>query len=308
MTRTPIARLRDGIAGHLTLGALLAAGLVAAAGAAPPVPAAPVLAAQARVEAIARRLLLAHPGACAERRSDYGLVTGPATSSSWGAPLAVVWPDGPAAAAGLRPGDLIRTVDGVPWSADPIERQRFIAALVAAPRAGKVVLGIAHGAGLRAVALTGQPRCHVEVRVSAQPFINASATASTIVIGGGLERLLGDDAELAFAVAHEAAHVVLGHTAPDRRAAIGISDQRLALEREADAFALGLMSAAGYPASAAATAWIKIADASRPPLARLMDLHGPYMATAERTAFLTATAARLAAPASPRLPAARRSR
>ena len=114
------------------------------------------------------------------------------------------------------------------------------------------------------------------------------------MIDAGLERLLRDDAELAFAIAHETAHILLGHTAADRQSDIGDLTRRRAMEQQADAAALRLMARAGYAPDAAALAWPKIADASRPPLARLMDLHGPYMATGERTAFLAGEAGRLA--------------
>lgn len=253
-----------------------------------------------RVAGIARRLLLASAPLCPERRSDFGLEVGPATLFSWGAPITTVWSDGPAAAAGLRAGDLIRAVNAVPWSADAVERALFETALAAAPHAPRVTLAVERDGLPRIVTLIGRPQCQAELRVSPQPFVNATAVDSTIVIGGGLERLLPDDAELAFAVAHEAAHIALGHTAPAQRGAIGARSQRLAMERDADALALRLMARAGYDPAAAARAWPKIADAGRTPLLRLMDIHGPYMGTVERTAFLTSEADRLgAAPTEP---------
>lgn len=252
-----------------------------------------------RIASIARRLLIAQAPDCAEQESDFGLIAAPPTASSWGAPIAVIWPDGPAARAGLRPGELIRAVDGVPWSADAAERARFHQALVAAPRAADVVLTIERGDERRTIRVTGQARCRADVRLSPRPFINATAVAGAVVIGGGIERLLRDDAELAFAVAHEAAHVILGHTAPERRTGIALRDQRRAMEQEADALAVRMMAAAGYAPDAAARAWAKIADAGRAPLLRLLDIHGPYPATRERTAFLAAAAARLTPPRQP---------
>lgn len=259
-----------------------------------------------RVAAVARRILLANGPVCDRHRSDFGLIAGPATLNSWGAPVQRVWADGPAFAAGLRPGDLIREVNAVPWSADATERARFAAALAAAPEASRLALVIERGDARFAVSLTGQQRCHVDVELSGQAYVNAAAMASTITIGSGLERVLRDDAELAWAIAHEMAHVILGHTAPDRRAAISQRAERLALEQAADAFAIRLMAAAGYAPSAAPAAWLKVADASRQPLARMMDLHGPYLGTLERTAFLAAEASRIHSPGAANLLAARR--
>ena len=253
-----------------------------------------------RVTTIARRLLLANADGCAERRHDFGLETAAPSGRSWGAPVTVVWPDGPARAAGLQPGDLIRTINGVPWSADARERERFVASLADAGRTPRMALVVERDGQPQTLTLAGQPRCHAEVRLSDQPFINATVEGSQIVIGGGLERLLADDAELAFALAHEAAHLILGHTAPEQARAIVTRADRVALEQEADALAVELMAQAGYRPDAAAGAWLKVADASRTPLLRLMDIRGPYPATQERAAFLAAAASRLIPPA--RLP------
>lgn len=246
-----------------------------------------------RVAAITRRLLVANAALCPDTQHDYGLVLGAPNTVSWGAPITHVWPDGAAQAAGLRGGDLVRLVNGVPWSADPQELARFDAALARVAHGGELELVVERRGVSRHVRLAGRSRCAIEARLSPQSFLNAAALGRTIVIGGGLERLLRDDAELAFVIGHEAAHVVLGHTAPERQAEIGVTARRRVLEQEADALALGLMARAGYDPAAASRAWLKIADASRPPLHRLLDIHGPYPATAVRAAFLADGAARM---------------
>lgn len=261
-----------------------------------------------RVAAITRRLLMANAALCPDPRHDFGLILGSPNTASWGAPIARVWPDGAAQGAGLRAGDVVRLVNGVPWSADPEELARFDTALARVSHGAKLDLVVERHGISRHVRLAGQPRCAGEARLSAQPFLNAAALGRTIVIGGGLERLLRDDAELAFAIAHEAAHIVLGHTAPERQAEIGVTARRRVLEQEADALALGLMARAGYDPAAASPAWLKIADASRPPLHRLLDIHGPYPATAVRAAFLADGAARMAGEGGPQLLAGRLAR
>lgn len=248
-----------------------------------------------RVAAITRRLLMANAALCPDPQHDFGLVLGSPNTASWGAPITHVWPDGAAQAAGLRGGDLVRLVNGVPWSADPEELARFDGTLARVSHGGELELVVERHGVSRHVRLAGRSRCAIEARLSPQSSLNAAALGRTIVIGGGLERLLRDDAELAFVIGHEAAHVVLGHTAPERQAEIGVTARRRVLEQEADALALalGLMARAGYDPAVASRAWLKIADASRPPLHRLLDIHGPYPATAVRAAFLADGAARM---------------
>lgn len=246
-----------------------------------------------RVELLLRRILIANQGACAERQSDHGLVVGEPALFPGGAPIVAVLPGSPAEAAGLRPGDLVRGVNGTPWSPDPAEAAAFVRALGETGHSPDLALVIERDDRKLALVLPGRPACRGMARLAATNAINATAIGSTVIVASGLARLLPDDAELAFAVAHEAAHLILGHTAPQARAAIGDPARRPGLERNADALALRLMARAGYDPAAAARAWPKIADASRPPLHRLMDLHGPYMGTAERTAFLRDEAARI---------------
>lgn len=255
-----------------------------------------------RVQTILRRILLANHAQCAALQSDHGLVVGAPGLFPGGAPVIAVLPGSAAESAGLRRGDLVRAVNGTPWSPDPGETAAFARALGATGEAPALTLVIERDDARLAFTLPGQPACRAAAQLAPTSAINATAIGSTVIVAAGLERLLPDDAELAFAVAHEAAHVILGHTAPGQRSAIGDRPQRLAMEQAADAAALRLMARAGYDPAAAARAWPKIADASRPPLHRLMDLHGPYLPTAERTAFLVGEAARIGAehPARPR--------
>ena len=257
-----------------------------------------------RVDGILRLILIANSALCGDRQSDHGLVLGAPALFPGGAPVIAVLPGSPAEAAGLQPGDLLRGINGTPWSPDPTEAAAFARALGETARSARLALVIERDHRRFDLMLTGQPACRAAAELRPTRAISAAAAGTTVIVASGLERLLTDDAELAFAVAHETAHIVLGHTAPDRRGAIGDPAQRPAMERAADALALRLMAGAGYDPAAAASAWPKIADASRPPLHRLLDLHGPYMATDERTAFLASGAAALRASA-PRRPAGR---
>lgn len=107
-----------------------------------------------------------------------------------------------------------------------------------------------------------------------------------IIVDGGMEQLLTSDEELAWVIAHEAAHIFLGHTGPGRGADLKNNDIRSQMERQADALSVRLMLLAGYSPEASFAAQPKIAAASRGPISRLFDVHGPYMGTRERTRFL----------------------
>lgn len=249
-------------------------------------PVADEAAARQRIERLARRILVANAADCMQRQSDHGFTAGPVQSHPGGVPVLAIEPGGPAAQAGLRPGDTIRAINAVPWSTDRAELATFLSALAQIGNRAVLDLAIERDDQPIHLRLTGRAMCRGTATLVPGTTVSASAVGETIVIHAGLERLLRDDAELAFAVAHEAAHLVLGHTAPEQRAAISDPVRRRELEQAADATALRLMWRAGYPPAAAASAWPKIADASRAPLRRLLDIHGPYLPTAERTAFL----------------------
>ena len=66
-------------------------------------------------------------------------------------------------------------------------------------------------------------------------------------------------------------------------------------ERAADVLGLRMMARAGFAPEAAAPTSLLLARANRGPIARLLNMHGPYIAPQERAAMLEAEAARLRA-------------
>ena len=76
-----------------------------------------------------------------------------------------------------------------------------------------------------------------------------TAGGGIILISKGLLLKLHDEGELAFIVAHEIGHEILGHTAEIRSGST--SDTFKSHELEADAFALKSIGSAGYPPDSA---------------------------------------------------------
>jgi Zn-dependent protease with chaperone function len=93
---------------------------------------------------------------------------------------------------------------------------------------------------------------------------NAYATGQEyIVISSGLMELLQSKEELQFVLAHELAHLILGHTASKQsRALLNNSEEYQQQELAADKEAIRLLSQAGINSAAAATALERISKES----------------------------------------------
>jgi beta-barrel assembly-enhancing protease len=75
-----------------------------------------------------------------------------------------------------------------------------------------------------------------------------SPGANNVLLSRGLVAGMQTESELAFVIAHEMAHQVLGHTAlaPERYDPISAADTRFVLEKAADQEAVGIIALAGY--------------------------------------------------------------
>ncbi len=270
-----------------------------------------------RVQSITRQILASNTDACANKQNDFGYaaVTADPTASApvqaaWvnglrlgrGPTVVAVYPGGPAQAAGLMIGDEIVAVNHVQWSSASENRSAFAQAMTNSHQTGSLQLTVRRGGAEEAMSVSAQQICAASAILSRSSRINAWANGSTIFIEGGLERRLSSDDELAWVIAHEAAHVFLGHTEAGLDEARRSAATRSTMEREADRLSVRFMLKARYAPEAAASAQPRLARAGRGPISRLLDLNGPYMGTAERTSFLTAkaSAARGAYPHCPR--------
>ena len=238
---------------------------------------------------------------CPAKRSDLGFTSvspNPDASAevraAWteglgdGSTVIAVYGSGPAEAAGLRVGDNIVSADGVPWSPAPERRKAFAEAL--AGRSGDKHLMVKRATTDVMINMKPQEICTADTMLRTRDDVYAAANGSTIVVDEGLERLLTSDDELALIIAHEAAHIFLGHTGADRAKEFKNFVLRKQMEQEADALGVRLMLKAGFSPEGSVNAHPKMTKAMQGPISRFLGLYGPYMSTRDRTAFLMAEA------------------
>jgi Zn-dependent protease with chaperone function len=174
-------------------------------------------------------------------------------------------PGGPAEAAGIRAGDVLLAIDGAALPAESGLAGAFDAARAHAradaiddlfsPVGHPLAIDLLRDGATVRVSLTPRPVCPSRVRLARSDQRNGYADGRHVFLTTGLlERLRGDD-ELAFVIAHEMAHNVLGHAAVmrggDVRGGLGRTLGRSGrivrdIERAADRLAGELMLDAGY--------------------------------------------------------------
>ncbi len=184
-------------------------------------------------------------------------------------------PGSPADEGGLKAGDEIVALNEVPIAKlglPPVaiepsyaRIEAFVAILTNALTVGPVVVKVRNLLDIRKVNLTGRTACAAPVAVVPGDRPEAWSDAHYAAVTQGLARLARDD-ELAFAVAHEMAHVLLQHAGEPHGplTTIGIGGRR-SRERERAADRLGtiLMVRAGYDANGA-EAFLQRMAASHP--------------------------------------------
>ena len=212
--------------------------------------------------------------------------------------VVMVVPGGPAAAAGLKQGDVVLSVQGLTISPGPTAVKNFYNLLAAAEKAGRkpVTLIIRRHAKKRSVRLRPVIACDWPVIEEPSQSVNAFADGHTVHIDEGMLRFAQNNTELAIIIAHEFGHNLMGHihkkeantltagiigaileTALDgvthtstngtitRDAeAIGAGAHSVAFEQEADYVGLYLMARAGYHIDGVENFWRRLStlDAS----------------------------------------------
>lgn len=237
----------------------------------------------ARVARIAFRLAVAgaaagrcpvaapNPGLVLQHLSDFRLADRAgviaALALDRGPGVIAVVPGGPAAAAGIRAGDIVLSIDGVglppePGLAEPFQAARAqaradaIADLLAPsrPLVRSLTLTLLRDGGVVSARLMPVPACPSRVLLARSDQHNAYADGSHVLLTTGMLTLFRDDDELAFIVGHEMGHNILGHAAVMRGATVrhglgrtlGRSGRIVrGTERAADALGAALMLDAG---------------------------------------------------------------
>lgn len=158
----------------------------------------------------------------------------------------------PAASAGLRNGDLIKTVGEVDFTSD--EKRASIADhTIAAQEAldgdgtAKIVTATIERDGSEMVIrLDSEPICGGYTTLKVSKEHNAFSDRANVAITSGLVEFVASDDELAFVIGHELAHTVYQDS--------GKTDlSRRTKERRADLFATHAIGCAGFETSAGAT-------------------------------------------------------
>ena len=171
--------------------------------------------------------------------------------------VAAVFPDSPAARAGLMPGDHIDAIDDevapAPAKAEPGYDQVSATydllgrALLARP----VVLSVRHADDTRSrVAVRGMRGCASRVELVPAGKLNAHSDGRRMQISGKMFDFAATDDALAAVTAHELAHNILGHA--------GSRIAGKTAEYEADWLSVWLVARAGFDVTAVVPFWTRL--------------------------------------------------
>lgn len=197
----------------------------------------------------------------------------------------------PAAAAGLKPNDTLRAVNGVDLahksrgqtsaaSYDAVSAA--MAALEELPEQQAAVLSVERGGQRFDVSVTPQNVCRSRVELAPGNAINANANGLVAQISGRLVNWVQSDDELALVIAHEIAHNLLDH--PKRLSeksalsglatSLGLSGKaQRQMELEADRMGIIMAAHAGYNYKIAPDFWARLN--SNAPLAAFLATSHP---------------------------------
>ncbi|MFZ5789966.1 MAG: M48 family metalloprotease [Pseudomonadota bacterium] len=121
-----------------------------------------------------------------------------------------VAPGSPAAAAGLRDGDKVLSIDGKALPTTPEEMKKFREELNTKKEAPTSYVIERDGTEMT-IEIRPVSVCDYELAVNPDQDVNAATDGETIAINQGMLRFVHNDDELALVVAHELAHDAMGH-------------------------------------------------------------------------------------------------
>jgi Zn-dependent protease with chaperone function len=197
----------------------------------------------------------------------------------------------PAAAAGLKPNDILRAVNGADLSSKSGKQataasydavSAAMAALEALPEHKAAILSVERGGERRDVSVTPQNVCRSRVELAPGNAINANANGLVAQISGRLVNWVESDDELALIIAHEMAHNLMGHpkklseksSLSGLATSLGLSGRaQRQMELEADRMGIIMAANAGYNYKIAPDFWARLN--SNAPLASFLATSHP---------------------------------
>ena len=224
---------------------------------------------EARLATMAYRMATANPDICRRPEMMTGMILHDLTqyqparrsevarafSLHSGFGILQLVPGSAAERAGLRIDDEIIAVGGTSvdhpaavWtSAKSFHRmQEFSDLLQARLGRGPTPLLIRRSGQVQQVMLSAERGCGGQLSLANSPGLSAWADGRHLVLTTGMNAFARSDDEIAFVIAHEMSHNILGHFG-QRGSKMGIFGRRARdLELDADGFAVRLMGAAGY--------------------------------------------------------------
>lgn len=258
---------------------------------------------QTRLDRLARPLLRANVDMCGDRvanKIDMRLISSQLYQTDFKKaaelefnldekPRLQVTPEGQAAQAGLKNGDILLAINAIPAKAvltrNELKRLNTIIAKALktqTPTPAKLNVRVLTEQGQeRTVTLTSEKRCNYPVLVQQNDSLNAFADGSNIILTTGMMRFVRNDMELQFILAHELAHNAEGHIDKKRgnyligsifdavAAAYGVNTQGTFgnaaasafsqdFEREADYIGMYFLERAGIDGKNVANFWRKM--------------------------------------------------
>jgi beta-barrel assembly-enhancing protease len=265
-----------------------------------------------RVRTILGRIAVANVAQCAKQtpnagmliRVSYGAFAPEARNAQIGAfgtasypTVSLVVAGGPADLAGLRNGDAVISFNGKPMPTDLSEESdglKWSASVKtlsdtwdAEAKSPPTRIVISRDGKELSLNLSSKMGCDLTGFVKLSKEMNATNKGSILWVNSGLLDNTPDDNEVAFVIAHEAAHSILGHGSPENEKKLKNAEFRRPAEMEADRLGVQLMANAGYDPYAAARSYARLSKIGRGFFQKLTGgLNGPYMAPKERIAFL----------------------
>jgi hypothetical protein len=229
---------------------------------------------QMRVKAIGYHIAVANPAACARPEMMSGIVSHDLTQYAPSARSAVaqafslsdgfgvlqIVPGSAADRAGLKIDDeiikvgntIVEDPSAVQQATPSYSREDQFSRILSAELAkGPIQVTVRRAGQLVRVTLAGQAGCGGDVILSNSSNLNAWSDGRRVMVTTAMMREAANDDELAFVIAHEMAHNILGHSDKQDSLSLlgmlGIGSSRVRhMEIDADSWAVPLMAYAGY--------------------------------------------------------------